>query len=410
MAVTLISTPDELPCESLPRVVVLVSEDAVAAASEVVERLQCEPACDPAEAVERLSAREHQAEGADGPSEQSDQSAAYESALQRAREDEAAAWAAVPLASRGVDAERLHAAAAAVETAEGAVDQALALLGEKPDLSADAAQTAMAAEDAVLRAHQLKAMGIDRASTLLLAANAVGLIIIAGRIRTPVIEPLFVFVAALPLLALAYLVATAVSRTRAERAATTQRSEALRITGMATMTGLIARNARVKAWSARADALGAAEASLAQARRRWASLGGGTAPGQVAHLVEALAEARRRGAELADLEATPPTLVPTAPRHLVVVVDGSADDAIDRPARVLLDRLDQMDGTAGPETTVIVSGSAEIRAWAGGRVEGHVGAQVVDIRERVMASLERLRSRTASLADTTPPGPMAADG
>lgn len=411
MVVTLISTPEEMPSDP-SSVVVLVREEPTSAAAEVVERLGCEPPCAPAEAMARLDARRHEDHAAgDGPADRTgDRAADYERALRAAREEAAEALARVPPLARRVDPERLHAAAAAVGAAEVAVGDAGVLLGERPELAAEAAQAALAAEEAVVRAHQQRSVGIDRAATLLLGANAAGLLIVAGRVRTPVVEPLFVFVAALPLVALAYLVATAVSRTREARAAARLRSQALQRTGMATMTGLVARSARVKAWSVRADALAAAEASLAQARRRWAGLAGDTAPTQVGNLVRALAEAQRTAAALAELEAAPIVAVPQAPGHLVILVDGAADDPLDEDARALLDRLDQMEGVDPQAATVVVTASAAVGSWAAARSGGHAGAQVVDIRERVLASLERLRARASSFADTTPPGPMAADG
>lgn len=381
--------------------------------------------------------------------------AAREVALDHAREAAAEALARVPARARGVGAQRLQNAAAAVRAAEEAVVDARTLLGERPELPAEAARAALAAEEAVVRAHQQRAIDVDRSSTLLLGANAVGILIVAGRVRTPAVEPVFVLVAAFPLTALLHLVATFGSHTWQARTASQTRTRALRESGMATMTGLAARNGRVKAWTARADALAAAEASLAHARRRWKALAGASAdPAHVAALLRTVAEADRAAAALAELESRtveaevvpglepdPETVAEPGPdqevvpglvpdpeavpddgpdpepvtglplglvgrRPVVVLVDGPAAQPLEDGTRLL---LEAWGGEAAPRPVVVVTACSELGEWAGARTP-RVGAEVVDLRERVMASLERLRARAATFGDPDAPSSMAADG
>lgn len=472
MSVTLLSSPADLPHEPSPGLFVLVKDEPADGAATLAEVLGSGPPCTLAEAAGRLSAieaettaREAVVAAAHDPQPPIDamaeertraleQMAAREEALEQAREEAAEALARVPTRARGVAAERLRSAAASIVVAEEAIVQARTVLGERPVLPPDAAQAALAAEEAVTRAHQQRVGGIDRSCALLLAANAVGLLIVAGRVWTPAIEPIFVLVAALPLTALFHLVATFASNTWQARTAVQLRTVALRETGMATMTGLTARNARVKAWTARADALAAAEASLVQAHRRWAALTGTSAgSAQVAALLRTVADAERAGARLADLEgqateavpglepdreavpgeephgepvpglepdpdAVPhgqpdrevvPGLVPgrdSAP-PLIVLLDGPAEGPLDDETRVLLEGWDER---GIPCPLVVVTACSEVGAWADSRTVGVGGAQVVDLRERVVASLDRLRARAATFGDSRPPSPMAADG
>lgn len=476
MSVTLISSPAELPADPSPGLFVLVQDEPAGAAAAVAEILGCLPACTPSQAALMLSGGVENPLAEDSgpddaevllgivadPQEHEEalaRAAAREAALEQAGVQAAEARARVPARARGVAIERLESAAASVRAAEEATDDARVLLGERPELPAEAAEAALAAEEAVSRAHQQRAVDIDRSSTLLLGANALGILIVAGRVRTPAVEPIFVLVAAFPLTALFHLVATFGAHTWQARAAAQSRRQALRATGMATMTGLAARSARLKAWTARADALAAAEAVLAQSRRRWTALAGaGSEPAQIAALLRTVAEAERAAAALAQLEGQSPEaeaevvpglelepdpdpgpdavadpgparevapgLVPepgpvpgsepdpeAAPglqseRPVLVLIDGSAGQPLAEETRVLLEQWDDQ-GLACP--VVVVSACSELGAWAEARTVG-VGAEVVDLRERVMASLDRLRARAASFGDPGAPGSMAADG
>ncbi len=475
MSVTLLSSPADLPEDPSAGLFVLLQDPPAEAALAIAEILGSGPPCTPAEAAERLNSDEpdiHEEapvedtagqqeavpqEGGEDATETLAWMAAREVVLDQAREAAAEAMARVPARARGVGAERLQNVAAAVRAAEEAVLDARTLLGERPELPADAAQAAMAAEEAVIRAHQQRAIGIDRSSTLLLGANALGILIVAGRLRTPAVEPIFVLVAAFPLTALLHLLVTFASHTWQARAAAQMRAQALRETGMATMTGLIARSGRVKAWTARADAVAAAEASLAHARRRWTALGGASTDAtHIAALLRTVSEAERTAAALAELEnqsaeaqvvpglepdpgavpepgpdpevvpglvpepeAVPdrepradPEAVPVLPlglvptRPVVVLIGGPADQPLEDETRHVLEAWDD-DAAACP--VVVVSACSELGAWAEARTAG-VGAEVVDLRERVMASLERLRARAATFGDPDAPSSMAADG
>ncbi|HUP69770.1 MAG TPA: hypothetical protein VM142_08135 [Acidimicrobiales bacterium] len=450
MSVTLLSSPAELPADPPPELFVLVQDEPAEGAGTIAELLHAGPPCTPAEATARLNQPDAETPVAGGAKEDVDEAATLEAlaedadeasaraalreaALDQARERAAEALARVPTRARTVAVERLHNAAAAIHAAEEAALDARTVLGERPELPADAAQAAIAAEEAVHRAHQRRTTGIDRSCTLLLGANAVGILIVAGRIRTPAVEPLFVLVAAIPLTALLHLMATFASNTWQARAAAQSRRAALRSTGMATMTGLTARNARVKAWTARADTLAAAEASLAHARRRWATLTGASAgPAQIDALLRIVAEAHRAAAALEELEAQTAESVPgldpdrapapdTEPgpeplpglappldrlRPIVVFMEGAAHHPLDDETRVLLEGWDE-EGIPCP--LVVVTACSEVGAWAEARTAG-VGAKVVDLRERVLASLDRLRARTTSFGDPSPPESIAADG
>lgn len=407
MPVTLISSPAELPADTPGTLVVLVTDEPAAAATEVAEVLEAAPPCTPSEALARLEARDETLVAAACPALPDE--ATVEASLLSARQAVADALARVPPRARGIAPERLRRAAAAVAIAQEAAVEARALLGERPELATDAAEAALAAEEAVTRAREQRTVGMDRSSKVLVGANAAGILIIAGRIRTPLLDPVFVLVAACPLAALGYMTATVASRTMDARVATRRRREALRSTGMATMTGLAARHARVKAWAARAEALAAAEASLGAARKRWSTLAGAsTDPADAGALVEALEEAGRASAALAELEATVPAAQspPEPARGLVVLAEGASDHDLDDQTRELLGRL--LDGA--PIMDVVVSASPAIRCWAESQTDGHVAAEVFDLRERVVASLDRLRARAAAFRDTVPPDSMAADG
>lgn len=476
MSVTLLSSPADLAEDPSPGLFVLVQDPPADTAAVISEILSCGPPCTPAEAAETLrtghagvlegSTVEHTTNEQDRVPDEADQAgaegaeararmAARETALERAREAAAEAVARVPARAREVAIERLERMAAAVRAAEEAVLDARTLLGERPELPAEAARAALAAEEAVIRAHQQRAIGIDRSSTLLLGANAIGILIVAGRVRTPAVEPIFVLVAAFPLTALLHLVATFGSHTWQARRAAQMRRQALRDTGMATMTGLASRNARVKAWAARADALAAAEASLAHTRRRWAALAGAPAdPAHIAALLRTVADADRKSAALAELEnqtvevqvvpglepdpdgvpepgpghEVVPGLVPdpeavpdhdpepeavpglplglVRPRPVVVLIDGPAGQPLETDTRLLLEALDD---EAPFCPVVVVTACSELGAWAGARTP-RVGAEVVDLHERVMASLERLRARAATFGEPDAPSSRAADG
>ncbi|HVE45400.1 MAG TPA: hypothetical protein VNA57_01450 [Acidimicrobiales bacterium] len=419
MTVTLLSSPADLPADPPDGLFVLVRETPAEEASALAATLGCGRPVTAAQAALNLSARA----SATAPEEVAAEAAEQrEAALDLARERAAEALDRVPTRARGVPRERLQNASAAVRAAEAAVLDARAQLGERPELPAEAAQAALAAEEAVTGARQQRSVGVDRSSKLLLAANAAGILIVAGRIRTPALDPLFVLVAALPLTALLHLVVTLGANTWTARTAASLRAAALRDAGMATMTGLVARNARVKAWTARADALAAAEAGLAEARRRWTGLTGASAgPSSIAALLRTVEEAERTAAGLARLEAeaeaegAAAAPIDDPAGALVILLEGAADDALDQETLVLLERLRMQEV---PAPVVVVSASSDLARWAGAgtvdtAVEGDAegaGAQVLDIRERVMASLDRLRARAASFGDPTPPGDMAAEG
>ena len=93
-------------------------------------------------------------------------------------------------------------------------------------------------------------------------------------------------------------------------------------------------------------------------------------------------------------------------RPVLVLVDGPADQPLAEETRVL---LEQWDDQGLPCPVVVVTACSELGAWAEARTAG-VGAEVVDLRERVMASLDRLRARAASFGEPSDPGSMAADG
>ncbi|HUR17665.1 MAG TPA: hypothetical protein VMZ51_01855 [Acidimicrobiales bacterium] len=406
MPVTLISSAAELPSGPSAGLFVLVQEEPVDCAVAVAELLDSNPPLSPAQAADVLTARA----GGRHPAERALDPARYrEAALDLAREQAAEALARVPSRARGVAPERLAKAAAAVGAAEEAIVDARAVLGERPELPAEAAQAALDADEAVVRAQQRRALHVERSSSLLMAANALGILIIAGRIRTTALDPIFVLVAVFPVTALVHLVANLGWSTWQARSAARRRAAALRSTGMATMTGLVARHARLTAWTERADALANAEASLVQARRRWAALTGASGgPASVAALMRVKAEADRRAAAVVELENQPVEPVPGVDpeRPLVILVNGAAGDPLDDQTRSLLRLLDEEDPSAPVVLVTACAGAAE---WAEARSE-NPGGQVVDIRQRVLASLDRLRARAAGFGDHGPPSSLAAEG
>ena len=431
MAVTLVSSPGEASDAAPGLTVLMGGEEPGVVALQVAELLGAPPPCTPDEAEVVLSAAGAGPE--DEPAREPDALAAARTALTEALER-------VPPSARRARPARVRAASGSVRTAEEAVADARSLLGERPDLPAEAAQAAAAAEEALRRAEERRAAGVDHAGALLLAANAIGILIVAGRIRTALVDPIFVLVTILPLAALAYLASAVLTGTRQARAARRCRAEALRAAGMATMTGLVARQARLKAWSARAEALATAEARLQHARQRWVSLvGERVEPSEAAELATALEDVEAAAAALQELESggegpSPDAEVPASVHTtagpddghtvedeesldesvataLVVLaeLDGSAG-ASARGLPELLEGLGRLERLAGPATVVVVTGLGQVEAWAAGRVSEDEPANVVDIRERATASLERLRRRATAFRDTTATDTIAADG
>lgn len=403
VAVTLISSAEQVEADAAPGLVVLLTEEPAAAAAAVAARLGTEPPASLPQALAELEVASSNSTAEDVAVELEKTAAA----LAAARQEAADALARVPPGVRNVAPERILAAAAAVDAARAAAVDARALLGERPELANEAAEAALAAEEALRRAREQRTTEIGRCANMLLAANAVAIVIVAGRIRTVALDPLFVLVAACPLLALVFLLSTWIKRTRQSRAAVRLRSDALRATGLATMTGMAARHARLKAWTARADSLAQAEASLAQARHRWAGLAAAADPREARELVRAMAEADRATAALVELESRPAPPPSDPWRGLVVLFGHGADDVLDEEARLI---LEQLEGSTAPGPVILVSASAPVASWAAARSIERGDADVVHLNERVRSSLDRLRARAGGFTNTAPPSSLAADG
>lgn len=361
--------------------------------------------------------------------------AAAEERLAAARSAAAAAAARLPAGLQGRDAASLRKAGLAVAIAADAAEEARRAVGERPQLDLVAAAAAFDADEEVHEARAGGEEGLARANVVLAGANALALLIVATRVRTPAVDPLFVVVVGAPLAALGFTALAVVRTARQVAAAARARSDALRTTGLTTMTGLAARHARFRAWEERTHAADAAGRALAEARRRWDALVGDAASGADPEVLSGVLDDAARTAALAaeterdtlDAREAVARAVPT-----LVIVDGQGDSASGSVDTAILDDLERL---AARTRIVLLTGDDTTLSWARARGDagdgapppeepaddaeaGHpVGtegddvvsaAPVVDLRDRLAAGLTRLRSLTGTAHD--PPDDVAASG
>lgn len=384
---------------------VLPAEDPAHAAGLAVDTLGGPPALSLPEALAELARR---------------RDARVAAALARLRHAQAEAAVAratagtaarrVPPAARGVAPAAVRAAAATLLAARRAV-RATASLGPRPELDREAARRAHAAHASVLEARAAWRRRLGRTSRVLAAANVAGVVLVAARLRTAAVDPLFPLVAVLPLVALVHAGVTMAHGVRRARTATIARRAALDAAGVPTMSALAARTTRADAWEARAARLAAAGAAMEDAERSWRALVGlRVDPAQGEQVAGALVAAHAAHATLVDREAQ----CAAAAVGLQAAEDG-AGAAGEPPLVVLAERASDGDLAALLAHLAPPAGSSPVVV-----VVGVVGAPVpsvpavlpgavVDLGERVVAGvLHRLGRRGDHQTGASRPGAAAA--
>ena len=147
-------------------------------------------------------------------------------------------------------------------------------VGDRPSYDQDAARLAREAQSDVERARQDRASALPRANWVLTRANAFAAVLVVGRLWHEAFDRTFVFVIAVPLVALAYAVHVVLEPVRRGRAAGRRRWSALRSMNVSTMAGLAALEERTGAWQRRAARVKTAEAEVREERDIWRRLVG----------------------------------------------------------------------------------------------------------------------------------------
>ncbi|MGQ0520112.1 MAG: hypothetical protein ACT4PX_03030 [Actinomycetota bacterium] len=410
---------DEVTVPLPPGLVVVVARDAGRAARRLARSLGADRPRPAGDALEELGRRrgaelEPYRRRAEGCRLEAAEAA---TALEAAR-------AALPPGLAGADPRLVRRLAGALASARSSVQTARAALGPRPELDRDAAREAHLAAEALEEARRRRGAGLPDAFSLLTLANAGAGALVVGRLLSEAFDPAFFLVAALPLAALAYTASVVIGDVRRCQAAARRRWTALRSLDLCTMAGLAAVEARDAEWSARAGRLARAQARRAAADRAWRGVVGPAvladdAPRAVAELERVAGlEARCRAAgeawrdAAAALQQAEDSAGAGQPPLVVLDASLAGDAALPVLAR-LADR-------AGRATVVVVRPAVAMAPpRPAGRDPGTVpGAAVpplppvpavVDMRERVLAGLQRLRSRHPR-SEGEPPGPVAAGG
>lgn len=402
---------DEVTLPLPPGLVVVVARDAGRGARRLARSLGVERPLPAASVLDELD-RRRRAElapfrrRAEGCRLEASEAA---TALQVAR-------AALPPGLSGADPGAVGRLAGALASARSSVHTARAALGPRPGLDRAAAEEAHDATEALEEARRRRGAGLPQACSLLTLANGGAGILVVGRLLDEAFDPAFFLVALLPSAALAYTASVVVGDARRCQAAARRRWTALRSLDLCTMAGLTALEARDAEWSARARRLAAAQARRAAVEGAWRALVGPAAladdaPRIVAELERVCGlEARGRAAAEAWRSAAaalqqaedsagsgqPPLVV------LDASLAGEAGDAV----------LARLAERAGRATVVVVRPAVAMAPSRPAAPDAPLPAAppaVVDMRERVLAGLQRLRGRHAR-PEGQPPGPVAAGG
>lgn len=425
-----LGSASELPVPPPPGVVVVRATDPWEAAGGVARSLGAARLFTAAEACEELDRRR---DAAVARARRHRDRCAAEARAARARA--ATAPTVVPARLVGVSPAALGRAATTLEDAVASVRAARVALGRRPHVDEDVAHEAREAQVLVDLARLQRAALVPRANRVLGTANAAASVIVAGRVVSEAFDPAFVLVAVLPLGALG-VVATMVGHTvRRSRSAARRRWAALRSLDLCTLAQLEAREVEARAWDAGATLVAERRRELVRARAAWEALvGPGVPVSQAPSLLAAVEEvatleaeaeaAARAWADASErLQAAEDAGAGGAP--IVVVEAGASPERHGEVVRALARR-------AGRSPVVVVAAEASVAAEAGEarptvqapaapgpeleRQEAPVGAAagptseepvVVDLRDRVLAGLLRLRARQASRRDASPPGSVA---
>ncbi|MFP5377592.1 MAG: hypothetical protein ACLGIO_12535 [Acidimicrobiia bacterium] len=396
-----LASPADLPVPAPPGVHLVTAADPWSAAGAVARSLGARRLFTTAEATAELDRRRRASVAGPGR--------ALAAAAERARAAAgraAAARAALPPGLAAVAPGELRRAAEALDPATASVRAARAALGPRPHLDAEAAYEAREAQVLADLARVERAALAPRANAVLTAANLGAGAIVAGRLASPSLDPVFGLVAALPLGALGIVASMAAGNVRRSRAAARRRWAALRSLGLCTLAALDAREAAARDWDARAAGVAHRRRELVRARAAWEALAGpGAPPGRAGELVGALEEvaaldaeaaaAHRRWAGAAEgVQAAEDAGGGGAP--LVVVDVGTPPGRRAAALRALAER-------AGRSTVVVVAASG-----AASPPPATTGADPVEGRAPVLARLLRLRARQGGRRPGQPPGSAAA--
>ena len=358
MAVTLVESWDDLPGEAAPGLT-LVTAAADDAPGAVLS---------PAEATSELARRWKRADARRHVELTAERLAVAEAELAERR-------LGLPDGAHGADPDvvrRLADAAASSVTKAARLAAEVEELGPAPPVDPGAERAVLDADTYVAHVRGELDLVSRRAVRVLLGANITGVAIVAGRLVTGVVEPVFPLVGLLPVASLSYaLIGTALARRRVSRASTSL-STSLQLAGVRTVSGLSARRARLESHTRRADAAASAGRAADRALRRLAQAAGvGVEPAEVADLVERLVALRAaqeawRTARAAHDEASALADGPASDEPLLVAAGCDEE---------LLDRLLQASGRC---PVVVVSPDPAVRRW----VEAH-GAVAAPARRRL---------------------------
>ena len=406
---TTLASAFELPVPPPPGLVVIATDDPRRAAAMVVRAVNADRSLTVGEARQELDRRrdERLVEARERLARRGQRAAAALDRSSAARTD-------LPPVATSVSPAELRRAAAAVDDATVAVATTREALGPRPYVDEEAARAAREAQADVEGARDEWDGLRPRANWVLTRANAAAGLIVAGRLVTEAFDPAFFLVGVLPLAGLGYA-GTIVGRSvRRRRAAAHRRWVALRSLDVCTMAALDAREERARAWDVRAVRLAQAEAELARARATWRALVGPTvavseAPRVAAEIEQAAALAAqadaawRSWAEAADqLQAAEDGAGAGDPPLVVLDPDRAPDLA--RRQRLMQD----LAARAGRSPVVLVLAGAAAKVpvvEASPHPDAEVdAAPIVDLRDRVVAGLHRLRSRQTARRRTAPPG------
>ena len=360
-----------------------------------------------------------------------------------ARRDLEEALASLRPGLAGVRPEDVADAAGAVYEAREVVGAARAGLGPRPALDEALARSAHEAQGALEEARQARGTRLPEAVSLLTMANCGAGVLVLGRMFSEAFDAAFVLVAALPLAALGYAGSVVVRDVNRCRRAARRRWMALRAMDLCTMAGLASREAEVRGWEERSGRAHAAGARLAEAEAAWAGLVGPglsveAAPNLMAALEE-VAELDRRAQEaeaawveaaaaiqcaedLAGLGTEPLVVADRRPaqdhqgRALAALAEaaGLASVVVVRPVVAVAHSAppeEEPEEPAGDQPAASAGAVPPIPAAHHGvpLVPAAASSAVVDLRQRVLTGLLRLRSRPVP-RDRRPPGSVASGG
>lgn len=425
-----------------PGIVLVAAREPGRTARRLARELGAERWCTPAQALEELDRRRqaslvhHRRRAAE-----------CRAAAAEARAEVAAERAALATGLAGAAAAQVRVAAAEVRRSRRTVEAARSGLGPRPRLHDDALATGAAraaheAHAALEQARHQCGADLPQANSILSVANACAGTVVVGRLVSEAFDPAFFLVALLPLAALGYTVAVVGRHVRRCRALARRRWTALRSLDVCTMAALASLEQEAGDWTARSTKVAKAEKRLHEAETAWRSLVGTDADVSTAERIavslERLAELETSGREAADrwtdalvalqcAEDTfgrghPPLVVldrkarpdSLPSRSQLATAAGGGTVVLVGPALAMAARQPEPAPPEPAEPAAVPPAPTPAPAGAPAPVPACVPAPaaasaVVDLRERVLAGLQRLRARQGR-PEERPPGSVAAGG